>query len=89
MLVVHTSADAYVFEGGCEFYEGPSFFCESPVTLTGGGDNFNAGFCLGVMSGLGAAACLLLGNAASGYYVRYGKSANLDELKEFIRGYIE
>jgi sugar/nucleoside kinase (ribokinase family) len=37
------------------------------------GDNFNAGFSNGLMRGLPAAECLMLGTATAGYYVRTAK----------------
>ena len=84
ILVVHTNTCAYSFDRGGRVYKGSAFVCENPVTLTGGGDNFNAGFCLGLLMGLDMDGCLLLGNAASGYYVRNGRSADFNSLKTFI-----
>ncbi len=57
---------------------------ESPVLLTGGGDNFNAGFMLGMLAGLDPAGCLMTGNAASGCYVRRGSCAGLNDIMEEI-----
>lgn len=57
---------------------------EDPVLLTGGGDNFNAGFMLGMLAGLDVVGCLMTGNAASGCYVRRGRCAGLKEIAEEI-----
>jgi sugar/nucleoside kinase (ribokinase family) len=57
---------------------------EHPVLLTGGGDNFNAGYLLGMLAGLDPRGCLMTGNAASSCYVRTGRSASLDEIMEEI-----
>ncbi|MEO6788840.1 MAG: PfkB family carbohydrate kinase [Chthoniobacteraceae bacterium] len=56
-----------------------------PKITTGAGDNFNAGFCLGRIRDLGLAESLQTGVAASGYYVRSGKSPNIPALIRFLR----
>jgi len=62
-------------------FDGPYF--KNPKVLTGGGDNFNAGYCLGLASGLHLEECLFLGNHTAGYYVLNGESPSLSELEEF------
>lgn len=57
---------------------------ENPVLLTGGGDNFNAGFMLGMLAGLDGFGCLMTGNAASGHYVRRGRCAGINDIAEEI-----
>ena len=59
-----------------------------PRVLTGGGDNLNAGFCLGLLHGLDMEACVLLGMAASGAYVQRGFSPGVGDLKSFVKGWI-
>ncbi|HSV31536.1 MAG TPA: hypothetical protein VLH40_05900 [Atribacteraceae bacterium] len=56
-----------------------------PKLLTGGGDNFNAGFCFGLLLGQPYAHCLILGTYTAGYYVREGQSANLPVLIDELR----
>lgn len=53
---------------------------KQPKITTGAGDNFNAGYCLGLITGLEPSARLLLGMAASGAYVENGKSPDVDDL---------
>ena len=53
-------------------------FVKKPVISTGGGDNFNAGFCLGWLSGMPMSDSLKLGMKVSGYYVRNGFSPIAD-----------
>jgi sugar/nucleoside kinase (ribokinase family) len=60
-------------------------FCQNPKKSTGAGDRFNAGVSLGLSLGLEAPACLALGNAVSGFFVRYAQSASCSELAEFLR----
>lgn len=45
---------------------------ENPRLLTGAGDHFNAGFCTGLIRGLGYDRALALGNLSAGHYIRFG-----------------
>jgi len=58
-------------------------FVAKPKLSTGAGDNFNAGFCLGLLAGLPIEGCLCTGAGTSGYYVRNARSPQLAELAEF------
>lgn len=81
-LVVHSIRDtAAVCAGEYAYMQGP--YCEKPKLTTGAGDNFNAGFCLGLLLGLSLASVLSLAKATSGFYVRNGFSPNLVQLQEF------
>jgi len=64
------------------WFDGP--FVQHPKLSTGAGDNFNAGFCLGLLAQLSIDQALCTGTATSGYYVRNAKSPSLAELIEFI-----
>lgn len=55
-----------------------------PNVLTGGGDNLNAGYCLGLLAGYEIHYCLLLGMAASGAYIQQGSSPGVDDLIGYI-----
>jgi hypothetical protein len=55
-----------------------------PKVLTGGGDNLNAGYCLGMLSGLSIPQCMLLGMAASGAYIENGTSPDVKALIDYI-----
>jgi hypothetical protein len=61
-------------------------YCAKPVKLTGAGDRFNAGYSLGLMLRLPEAQRLELGNAASGFFVRQARSANVAQLAAFVGG---
>jgi len=61
---------------------------EKPKISTGGGDNFNAGYCLGQMLGYDLEECMVTGMANSGAYVQNGQSANIDNLKVYIQNWI-
>ena len=83
-FVIHTVYDAGAYAEG-KYHHAPGFFTPTPILTTGGGDNFNAGLCMGLLLNLSFSEALLLGTASSGYYVRNAKSANLPELIDFIK----
>ncbi len=64
-------------------FAGP--FVGTPRLSTGAGDNFNAGFCLGLLAGLPIEQCLCTGVGTSGFYVRNARSPKLPELVDFCR----
>ena len=65
------------------YFEGP--FVQTPKLSTGAGDNFNAGFCLGLLAELPVEQALCVGTATSGFYVRNAHSPELDDLIAFCR----
>ncbi|MCK4552368.1 MAG: carbohydrate kinase family protein, partial [Tenericutes bacterium] len=68
-----------------EFYmeEGP--YISKPKLSTGAGDNFNAGFMLGLLLGLSPDEALLTGMSTSGFYVRNARSPSFPDLYEFMK----
>lgn len=66
------------------YYEEAGPYCKRPVLTTGAGDAYNAGFAYGILCGLSPTECLKFGMAASGYYVRNGRTAAEKELLEFM-----
>lgn len=60
-----------------------------PKLLTGGGDNLNAGFSLGLLAGYNIHHCMLLGMSASGAYIQNGVSPGIGELIEYIEKWAE
>ncbi len=82
-VVTHCLKLAAMADGdGSHTAEGP--YCANPVRSTGAGDRFNAGYCAGTLLGLAPPQRLLLGKAASGYFVRQARSATPLELADFI-----
>ncbi len=55
-----------------------------PAVLTGGGDNLNAGYCLGWLAGLEMPYCMLLGMAAAGAYIQEGTSPEVEDLISYL-----
>ncbi|TVR15379.1 MAG: carbohydrate kinase [Planctomycetota bacterium] len=63
----------------------PGPYCAAPKRSVGAGDRFNAGYCASLLLDLDPEACLLSGNASSGFFVRQARSASTQELAAFIR----
>jgi hypothetical protein len=55
-----------------------------PRILTGGGDNLNAGFCLGLLMDLPVQQTMLLGMATSGTYITNGVSPEIGDLINYL-----
>jgi len=83
MLVIHRRNDAWASDGK-QIVTAPTFFTENPAILTGGGDNFNAGFCYAQLIGLNMQQSLILANATSCFYVKTGVSPSVIDLQEFL-----
>lgn len=82
-VMVHPVHEAGAYIDGKYYYvSGP--FTSKPRLTTGAGDNFNAGFCLGLMLNLEVDQCLALGKAVSGFYVRQMRSPSWSELLDFV-----
>lgn len=87
-VVVHpVDRSACIYHGVYTEMSGP--YCKNPVLTTGAGDVFNSGFTYGLLHRLCPSACLLLGNAASGYYVRKGDWADSKRLSDFVRTWLQ
>lgn len=68
---------------GAAWFDGP--FTGKPKLSTGAGDHFNGGFAAGQALGLSMDACLAIGCATSGAYVRDGESPTRERVVEFLR----
>ena len=82
-VVIHpTKNAACATEKSSGYLDGP--FCQNPKLTTGAGDNFNAGFCVGLLAELEPQEMLAAGTANSGFYVRNGRSATSKDLVGFL-----
>jgi hypothetical protein len=83
VLVLHSSAEAHAFDykGSYQFN---TFFIENPTILTGAGDNFNAGFCAGLMLDLDPRLSIILGHTVAGLFIEKGKSPQLFDVNRFL-----
>ncbi|MFU8792969.1 MAG: PfkB family carbohydrate kinase [Acholeplasmataceae bacterium] len=82
-VVIHPVDRSCVVIDGA-FYEASGPYVKKPKLTTGAGDNFNAGFVLGLLLDLDPTEALLVGMSTSGYYVRQAKSPTYTELVTFI-----
>ena len=83
-VVVHpVDRSCCVVDGVFHEEDGP--YIAKPKLSTGAGDNFNAGFMLGLMLGLAPDEALLTGMGTSGFYVRNARSPEFSELIQFLR----
>lgn len=62
---------------------------KQPKVLTGGGDNLNAGYCLGLLLGLSKGQCALLGMATSGAYIQNGESPSIADVIAYLKNWGE
>jgi sugar/nucleoside kinase (ribokinase family) len=86
VVVIHPTRNAAcATEDGSAYFDGP--YCQNPKLTTGAGDNFNAGFCLGLIAGLNAQETLAAGVGNSGFYVRNARSAGPGDLPKFLKAW--
>ena len=83
VLVIHRTNDALAFDG-VVYEKCDTFFCNEPKVLTGGGDNFNAGFCYTLFNEFNLFESLLVANAVAGSYVKTGISPDINRLIYFL-----
>jgi hypothetical protein len=84
IVIIHRTEDSLAYDGMI-FEKCDTFFCKEPKILTGGGDNFNAGFCYSILRNFDLLQSLIIANAVSGYYVRTSISPDVDKLIDFIK----
>ena len=84
LIIIHLTAYA-VAATSSEWVYTQGYYCPHPKTTTGGGDNFNAGFCTGMLYGFSLKESLICGVATSGFYVRKGHSPTIKELASFLK----
>jgi hypothetical protein len=85
-LVIHPVTYAFAIRNNeVSMVSGPKI--TTPLITTGAGDHFNSGFCLGQLLGLDNAACVLLGVATSGYYVKTAQTPTLSDLAGLLRNW--
>jgi hypothetical protein len=82
-VIIHPNdGAACASSAGVVYVPGP--FCQQPLISTGAGDNFGAGCLAATLLGLEDAGIVLTGNAASGHYVRSGKSPTFNEMVKLV-----
>lgn len=82
-LVIHTKRWALACQESQTVYQNCPF-CENPKITTGAGDNFNAGFCLGLMNNFKLEEALYLAIHTAGFYIRNATSPTLYDLINYL-----
>jgi sugar/nucleoside kinase (ribokinase family) len=82
-LVIHQREDAMAFSKN-EFAQKNSILIETPLLLTGAGDNFNAGFCFAQLMGCNLNDSLTIAHLAAAGYIKNGESTDWNTLLEAL-----
>lgn len=83
-LVIHPIDGCFMFNATEQLYLGGRVV-KTPTVSTGGGDNFNAGLCFGLLNGFTYMQSMVLAMATSGAYVQYGNSPDLKSLSTYLK----
>lgn len=83
ILVLHSSERVSVFANG-RSAAADCVRVADPKVLTGCGDNFNAGFCLGLLLELPVDTCIKLGSYTAAYYIANAVSPGYEDLIRYI-----
>jgi sugar/nucleoside kinase (ribokinase family) len=62
-----------------------TFHTPSPKLSTGGGDNFNAGYCFARLCSFDVRSSLVVAAAVAGFYVSNGSSPTRAEVVDFLK----
>ncbi len=79
-VVIHSAGVSKAASDDGNEFEFRAAVCKTPKLTTGAGDNFNAGYCNGLLYGFSVQECLELAMTTAGFYVRKGRSPNVKEL---------
>lgn len=82
-IVIHPNDGAAIAGSEQSIYL-PGPFCSDPLISIGAGDNFGAGVLAATLRGLGDPGVLLAGVAASGHFVRSGRSASWADMNALL-----
>lgn len=87
-IIIHPNdGAACASESGRVYVAGP--FCQKPLISTGAGDNFGAGCMAASLLGMDDVGIVLMGNLASGHFVRSGRSATFPAMKNMLEMWAE
>jgi hypothetical protein len=87
-VIIHPNdGAACASASGTVYVPGP--YCREPQISTGAGDNFGAGCLAAALRGIDDAGIMLAGNAASGYFVRSGRSASFADMAKLLDAWVD
>jgi len=82
-LVIHPLDGCFLFNN-TDYHYLNGRVVQNPKVSTGGGDNFNAGFCFGILNGFDTLQTMVLAMAGSGSYVQNGESPEAEDLRVYL-----
>ncbi len=82
-LLIHPTDSCYIITADSQLHI-KGKLVNNPMVSTGGGDNFNVGFCFGRLNSFSMEESVVLAMGTSGAYVQNGKSPNIEALKSFL-----
>ena len=87
-IIIHPNDGAACASADSTVYV-PGPHCREPLISTGAGDHFGAGCLSAALRGLDDTGVLLAGNAASGFFVRSGRSPSFREMASLLETWAE
>jgi len=86
-LFIHpTNRSLGISKDSC--FELPGKYISNPIISTGGGDNFNAGLCFGLLNNFSIEESMVYAMATSGAYVSMGYSPTVAEVLKYIKNWL-
>ena len=83
-LIIHPIDACYLFTKTANYHRKGRVVAK-PRVSTGGGDNFNAGYCFGMLQGYAPEVSMELAMATSGAYVQSGKSPRPEDVIGYLK----
>jgi sugar/nucleoside kinase (ribokinase family) len=83
-LVLHLADSSLSMDESGQTILVKNHYIEEPRILIGGGDNYNAGYCYGLLDGEKVRECMALAGATSSYYVQHGQSPTQQALSAYL-----
>lgn len=83
IITLHNSKFSFACDSSSLVSHTP-YYTPEPKTTTGAGDNFNAGFCHGLLQGKSLQETLITANGTAGFFVRKGTAPSVEELAIFL-----
>lgn len=87
-LVIHPLDGCFLFNDTDNYYM-HGRVVQHPKVSTGGGDNYNAGFCFGILNGFDTRQSMVLAMAGSGSYVQNGESPDPEALSGYLAQWLD
>lgn len=84
-ITVHSSVGSIAATNECETKYITTNLIDDPNVVTGAGDNYNAGYCIGKLLGMDMNECVKLGNESAYNYICNGEPSELAQIEKTVR----